>query len=285
MNDLRDLELPADLSSEDRRALLNLLSAAPPGKPPLNQLWHVMDQIWDGMGLDNLRPDPERLAQYYQHPVWLLNGLFSESDPESIGHRRAVAEWFWTKKQQGLINRVLEFGGGFGTLARLIAEANASVEVLEPYPHPLALLRSRRFPGVSYVAEPRPPYDALVAMDVLEHVLNPAALLLEMINTVHTGGWLIFQNHFAPSIKCHLPATFHLNQSFDSLARLCGLEPRGQILGSWAFVYEKIDNHHPNRILLAAFLFRSRWRFNHSQDLARIRRILRIVSLRHWGRS
>jgi hypothetical protein len=258
MESLTDLSLPPELAAPERRALEALIGRIPKKGTPLEQLWRTMDAVWDEMGLDNRRPDEQRLAEYYRHPVWLLNGLFTEADPESLGHRRAVADWLAVRRQQGQVTRVLEFGGGFGTLARLAAAEGVSVDVLEPYPHPLAVKRSSPYAALKFVHAPRPPYDALVAMDVLEHVPDPAGLLVDLTRWVRRDGFLLFQNHFAPCIKCHLPGTFHLALTFDRLAALCGLSAMSRVDGSHAAVYCKTDERVPSRLRLALFDLGSR---------------------------
>ena len=49
----------------------------------------------------------------------LLNGLFIEADATSMMHRRAIADW--VVERGASIRKLLDFGGGFGTLASLIA--------------------------------------------------------------------------------------------------------------------------------------------------------------------
>lgn len=253
MNDLKELSLPEDLRPEARSQLRALLARAPGRRTPLDELWQLMDDVWDELGLDNREPDPEGLGRFYQHPVWALNGLYTEQDPESIAHRKAVADWLAARAAADNIKHVLDVGGGFGSLARLIAARGMSVQVLEPYPSELGKARLSGVANAKFVATPEGVCDALVAMDVMEHVTDPAATLVEMIRWVRPGGLLLFQNHFAPCIKCHLPRNFHLNESFGQLARLCGLSPIGRIAGSYTNAWRKSRERRPSRLTLAAF--------------------------------
>jgi hypothetical protein len=60
----------------------------------LNDIWNIMNQVWDDIGLDNKYYNSEKLSKYYSHPVWFLNGLFIETDRESMRHRKSIAEYF-----------------------------------------------------------------------------------------------------------------------------------------------------------------------------------------------
>ena len=252
MKHLGELQLPEDLPPAARAGLQAALARAPGSRPALDELWQLMDDAWDELGLDNRRPDPERLGRFYRHPVWTLNGLYTEQDPESIAHRVAVADWLagWAA---GSPLRVLDVGGGFGMLARLLSGRGLTVDVLEPYPTELGMTRLARLANAKYVTAPEGAYDALVAIDVLEHVPDPAAMLVDIAGWVRPGGRLVFQNHFAPAIKCHLPGNFHLNESFAQLAWLCGLSALGRIDGSFATAWRKTRERRPSRAVLATF--------------------------------
>ena len=86
------------------------------------------------------------LANYYRHPVWLLSGLFGESHDLSLQNRESISDWVAQKK----LNRVLEFGGGFGTLARMIADksTNTIVDIYEPFPSNAAIKYCRGYENI-----------------------------------------------------------------------------------------------------------------------------------------
>jgi 2-polyprenyl-6-hydroxyphenyl methylase/3-demethylubiquinone-9 3-methyltransferase len=88
----------------------------------------------------------------------------------------------------------------------------------------------------------------LVSTDILEHVLDPLSLLAKMISLVELNGYLIIANHFYPSIKCHLPETFHLRFSFNQLAAVMGLEMVDYCHGSHAIIYLKASEQPLNWI-------------------------------------
>lgn len=76
-----------------------------------------MDQAWQECGCDNLRVDEERYSSFYRHPVWLLNGMFIEQHSTSMGHWRAITAAAAALRPE----HVVDAGGGFGNLARLLA--------------------------------------------------------------------------------------------------------------------------------------------------------------------
>jgi 2-polyprenyl-6-hydroxyphenyl methylase/3-demethylubiquinone-9 3-methyltransferase len=197
------------------------------------------------LGCDNRVLAADKLTAFYQHPVWILNGLFSEQDEFSRGHREAIAQWIANNP----ISRVIDFGGGMGTLARMIIHKNPNIaiDIYEPYPHPFALKQCQPHNNIQFIETIEgTSYDCLVSLDVLEHVPDPLNLLSEMVRSVKPGGYLIIANHFFPSIKCHLPSTFHLRYSFDRFAAMMGLRSLGRCEGSHATIYQKLQDQEIN---------------------------------------
>lgn len=239
--DYGDLEL----SAQDRQALDELQRKLPPGPTQLADIWSLMDAVWLDLGCDRHHPNQANLERFYRHPVWLLNGLFTEQDPQSMGHRKAISAWIAHHVQ----GAVLDYGGGYGALAAQVAARapQLRVDILEPYPHPAALKRLASLGSVRHIAHPAGPYDAVVALDVLEHVTDPLALLATMVEPVRPGGALIIANHFYPSIRCHLPATFHLRHTFKYCARVMGLRVVGPCPGSPALIYRKVHAGPPRQ--------------------------------------
>lgn len=256
----------------------------------LEQMWHLMDQAWKECGCDNRHPDLERYARFYSHPVWLLNGMFVEQHDVSMGHRHAI-----TASVAGLHpDRVVDFGGGFGTLARLLAEAlpEGEVHVCEPYPPRHGIASCNAYTNIHFVPQLREAhYDALVSTDVLEHVPDPLALLAEMINAVRPGGHLFIANCFFQVIQCHLPCTFHLRYNFNSFCRELGLEVVGPSHGSHATIYRRSQVLEPNWSRLRALEHRSQrlfqwrqWRSRHISPWGHRARLLTTDPL-HYPRK
>ncbi len=190
------------------------------GYPSLEDIWALMDEPWREL---NCNPDvmDERIGAFYAHPVWLLNGLFIEQHAQSLDHRRRFTDWVTAQSPR----RVADYGGGFGGLARMIGAAcpKATVEVIEPHPHPVAIERARRSANVRYQPALDGEYDILIATDVFEHVPDPLGLAAETAAALKPGGRYLIANCFQPVILCHLPQTFHFRNSWDSALAALGL--------------------------------------------------------------
>jgi SAM-dependent methyltransferase len=210
----------AKLSEADLRYVEPFLQSD--GPPELETIWALMDEAWDECGCDPRVMD-ERITTFYGHPVWLLNGLFVEQHQPSLENRRAFAGYV-----AGLDpSRVADFGGGYGTLARMIGELcpDAEVHIAEPSPHPAAVALAEQTPNVRYVPELVGLYDVLVATDVFEHVPDPLSLVEATAAHLRPGGVYVMANNFFPVIKCHLPSTFHFRWSWDTAMNAMNLRP------------------------------------------------------------
>lgn len=222
-------------------------------KLKLNRLHAEMDNVWDANGLNNKLPlgsQTNAVAAFYSHPVWILNGLFSEHDPESVAHRHAIA----SHVQNIPHATVADYGGGSGVLARFIAESSPkiNVDIIEPFATDFFVRRLQGISNIRFVPKLSHNYDVVIAQDVLEHVDNPLELAVEIIQATKLGGHLIFANCFHPDIKCHLPATFYLRFTFSSLMRHAGLECVGKIIGAeHAIIYRKIGDVNQKALNLA----------------------------------
>jgi SAM-dependent methyltransferase len=234
---------PAGLSPAELAAIRAMLARVGRDPPALADVWRLMDEAWAALGCDERRPDPARLAAFYRHPVWALNGMFAEQDAESRGHREAVAAWLRALAPA----RVLDFGGGYGGMARLAAAAlpAATVALYEPYPSAAALALAAGHPNLRLVAEPGRGYDAAVCLDVLEHVPDPLPALAALAGALRAGGRLAIANNFYPVIRCHLPGTFHLRYSFPLFAALLGLRREGRLPAAAAELYRKTRDVAP----------------------------------------
>ncbi|UXY15615.1 class I SAM-dependent methyltransferase [Chitiniphilus purpureus] len=220
------------------------------------RLLQELDAAWEQYGLDNRQPlnqQADKVAAYYSHPCWVLNGLFSGADPISRGHREKMADWIAEQRPM----RIADFGGGSGVLASLLIQRlpGASVEIVEPYP---AEIFQRQLSGqnqVRFVPQLEGQYDVVVAQDVLEHVDDPLALASRLIAATRPGGLLIFANCFYPDIKCHLPATFYLRHTFSWILQQAGLQLQGTVPGvPHAQIFRYTVQFDPARLLQAGRL-------------------------------
>ena len=202
------------------------------GLPCLIDIWKEMDIVWEQYNCD-VRVMDERISQFYKHPIWLLNGFFVENDKLSKANRDLFLKWIVEKSPK----RIADFGGGFGTLARMIAQAmpNSIVEVIEPHPSDIALIRAKRFSNLSYKATFEGEYDLIIATDVFEHVQDPLFLFLQTASYLTPKGNYLTANCYAPVIKCHLPQNFHFSQSWDYVVKAMGMSISKHLLYGTVF--------------------------------------------------
>jgi hypothetical protein len=203
----------------------------------LEQIRYLMDLIWDDFQCDNKNLNWENIGKFYAHPVWLLNGLFIEQHEVSMGHRHAISDWI----VENNFKNVVDYGGGFGTLARLVSEKNQNIKmnVYEPHPSEFGLKRAAQFENIKIIEKLESNYDCLMSTDVLEHVADPLNDFSKMIKSVKIGGYLVIANCFHPVIKCHLPQDFHFRYTFNIFSRLMGLEVQGVLKDSHATIFRK----------------------------------------------
>ena len=205
----------------------------------LDQMWYLMDLIWDDFGCDNKNLNWESIGKFYSHPVWLLNGLFIEQHEVSMGHRHAISDWIIKNH----FKNVVDYGGGFGTLARMVAkkDQNINMNIYEPHPSEFGLKRATEFHNINIIGKLESNYDCLMCTDALEHVPDPLNDFANMIKSVKLNGYLVIANAFYPMIKCHLPQDFHFRYSFNQFAKMMGLEVVGVLEGSHATIFRKVD--------------------------------------------
>ena len=230
--------LDLNLNPAVKDEISRLLRSIDHNKDDLENIWQLMDMVWDEYGCDNKKLNWNNIDKFYSHPVWLLNGLFIEQHALSIQHRNAISDWI---AGQSAISRILDYGGGFGTLARLIADKNPSllVDIYEPHPSDYSKQKISDYSQIQFIGNIKKKYDVLVTTDVLEHVPDPLKTFEEMILSVKDDGYLIIANNFFPIIKCHLPQTFHLRYTFNVFAKLMGLVFVGPLDGSHATIFRK----------------------------------------------
>lgn len=190
----------------------------------LQRLWKILDQAWEELSSKNShnRNLSNFLHEYYQHPVWLINAAFSESDQATINDRLAAVR---------LINhvqphKILDFGGGIGTVSRLCATYIPQVQVIDlvditEFSQTIQHYLSD-FPKIRILERPDPLYDAVISTEVLEHLIDPIGAIVEINHLLRVGGAFAASWSFAPAIKCHLPQNFHLQKLMLWIIRSLG---------------------------------------------------------------
>jgi len=233
--------VPESIDREHEQIIRAFLLVFGTDRPSIKQIWGALDLVWDAMAIDRFSPDPDKLARYYAHPVWVLNGLFAEFDGESVLHRERFADWIVQRRPR----RVADFGGGFGTLARMVARKapDCQVSVIEPQPLAAARDAAAGFTNILFETAPMGSYDIIVATDVFEHVLDPLGLLHSIAAHIPIGGYLLVANHFEPTIKCHLPTNFHLKLGWPIFMARLGFRREGDVVYGEAYI--KVDDRSP----------------------------------------
>ncbi len=207
---------------QDIQAMLLLVG----NEPSLESLWGLMDLAWATTKANS--DNPLSMDDFYAHPVWLLNGFFTETHQDSIDNREQFACYIANDKPQ----RVADFGGGFGAFARILAEKcpDTIIEIVEPYPTEMARILCGKFSNIRFVEKLTGEYDVITALDVLEHVIKPLELVHHFAEHVKKDGYMLMANCFFPVIKCHLPCTFYLRYKFDFLLSKMGISCDEQVL-------------------------------------------------------
>lgn len=222
-------EVDKDLLNDEE---LQYLSSLPSDLPSVDWVSKELDRIWDEQDLDNKQPlSNQNIGNYYSHPVWLMNGIFSAKDYDSLQHRELISKFLISTGK----NKFADFGGGFGQLAICMAKESKEVNIfiIEPYPTKVGAERIRENNNINIVPSLKNnEYEAIVAQDVLEHVDDPINLAFEIAQSVSLGGYVIFANCFFPTIKSHIPSTFHLRTTFPYIMKALGLDYIGIVDGA-----------------------------------------------------
>jgi ubiquinone/menaquinone biosynthesis C-methylase UbiE len=188
----------------------------------LTRLWKILDQGWDETEVLANEDFSQFLHSYYQHPVWLINAAFSESDPDTISDRMAAVRLIDHVKPQ----KVLDFGGGIGTVARLCSLLLREVQYVDLVDisdfRDTVQKHLQPFTNIRVLEHPEPPYDAIISTEVLEHLPDPIQAVVDMNKLLRVGGSFAASWSFAPCIKCHLPHNFHLNRLMHWIIRVLG---------------------------------------------------------------
>lgn len=242
----------SNLSDEE----MIFLKALPIKKPTVEWLWQEMNDIWYDKNLDNTEGlSNQDIGSFYSHPIWLVNGVFTATDEESVNHRNAIKDYLVSTNAK----KIADYSGGSGVLADIVTNSiDINVDIIEPYPFEFFTLKHQLNKQISYLKELRDnDYDAIIAQDVLEHVENPVEIAYMISKHVKEGGYVIFANCFYPYIECHLPKTFFLRYTFTMVMQAMGLIYLGKVEGaSHALIFRKIGKLSLTRAKNAAIIAR-----------------------------
>ena len=192
------------------------------GFPNLEQIWRLIDEVWTELGCDQYKMDDKKIILFYQHPVWILNGFFIEQHSESIYNIKEISNYIQKQNPQ----RILDFGGGFGNLARLLGKSlpGSQIEIFDPYPSKIAIFLVSSLKNVKFVKEFSGLYDFMIATDVFEHLDDPINSARNSIKYLRYEGQYLIANCFEPVMLCHLPKLFHFNYSWNFVMQELGFK-------------------------------------------------------------
>jgi FkbM family methyltransferase len=202
-----------------------------------NNRYRLLDEIWPGG-----QPDRAALDTFYMQSAAILpwgHGVFL-ADHDVEGRREN-----WLRRVDLLkalrargVQSLVDYGAGGGHTS-LIAWAMGFERVVHhEYGvfHPFVAWRAQqieaaapeRVPGLLVLTdaiEPlalEQPVDAVLCMDVPEHVGDPQAMLREIHAALKPDGLLVWVAMFEDNISCHLHG--HLRGQEEALLRSCGFE-------------------------------------------------------------
>jgi SAM-dependent methyltransferase len=161
---------------------------------------------------------------------------------ETFADTPRLNAWIYSKISDGVRGDVLEIGSGIGNISRLIRPMAAHLVVTDTEPHYLDDLR-RVFAGddgvevAAYDLDGPPPpevaarrYDAIVAVNVIEHIENDHALVARLASLLRPGGSLLIYVPACPSAFGSLDVALghfrrYTPESLRTLLRSAALDP------------------------------------------------------------
>ena len=237
-----------DLSEREREYIENILEKTG-YELSVEQIWEIMDNVWREIKCNQNSYSHKKYSEFYSNPIWILNGIFIEQHSYSMKHRKNLADSIISKKPK----KVLDYGGGFGTLAKLLARNTnlVKIDIFEPYPSQHLISSTKSLENINCINSFKSNYyDIVVSTDVLEHVHEPLTLLSKLVSSVKNGGYIYVANCFSPVILCHLPCTFHLRLTFDLFCNLMGLKKIGSCSNNYCQIYQRNSLKNANLFLI-----------------------------------
>jgi SAM-dependent methyltransferase len=155
---------------------------------------------------------------------------------ETFSNTPQLNRWMYSKIEGGVRGEVLEIGSGIGNISRLIRPNATRLVVTDTEPHYLRDLR-QCFAGdagvdvVAYDLDHPPPesvssrrYDAIVAINVIEHIADDRLLVSRLTDLLRPGGRLLIYVPACPAAYGSLDVALghHRRYTPDTLKALLG---------------------------------------------------------------
>ena len=191
-------------------------------------------------------------AFLYETLVWNRRALKNEM-------RGWVGEYL--ARQSHGPSRVLTFGDGLGIESLYLGMAGHQVDYFEVSAKCLRFsqaLAARLSTELRIIDDPKEiplgHYDAIVCLDVLEHIPEPQSIVQSLAAWLRPGGKLIVHAPFwylAPAVETHLRANRRFSGDWRTLYKPCGFHPvDGQLFWN-PIVFEKTGGELPTCATLA----------------------------------
>ena len=149
-------------------------------------------------------------------------------DLESLADLHRYQRWIFSYFEPYLSGSVVELGAGSGAISAHLVEKSASLTLVEPSPHHADILR-QRFTDTSKVTIlcgtleehaahfPETSVDAVVMVNVLEHIEDDKAALLEIHRSLKPGAYLLIMVPALPFLFSKMDARLGHHRRY-----LCG---------------------------------------------------------------
>lgn len=164
-----------------------------------------------------------QVNKYYNHPIWLINGIWHESSNIAINDRLCPVELICENKPK----RTLDLGGGIGTVARLISLKLpfVNIDIVD-----ISELKKftkqylKEYKNISILKEPSGPYPAIISTEVLEHCIDPIKEVIRINRLLKRDGIFVATWCFTNVCKCHIVKNFYMKDIFDKLTIQLGFK-------------------------------------------------------------
>jgi 2-polyprenyl-3-methyl-5-hydroxy-6-metoxy-1,4-benzoquinol methylase len=207
-------------------------------------LTNEIDRVWDSYHLSS--KNFKNINLFYQHPVWILNGLWTYEDKNSVLHRHLVVKFFKDFFKNRPI-KVSDYGGGAGSLGKICVKLYNNIkcyDIIEPYPFIYFKKKLKKEKKIFFKKKIKKNfYDVLIMQTVLEHVNNPIDVLKNVLKNFEKGKLILIGNDFYPIEKCHIKTNFYLRHTFNWVVQSLGLKFISVIKGcEYMNAYEVVNS-------------------------------------------
>lgn len=189
---------------------------------------------------------PEEIERFYQTTESYIYDLVVEGNrPVRRAWREAILAAIRQLKPAPASVHLLDYGGGAGTDALYFARHGLSVDYYD-LPGVTSAFAQARFRDAGQAIRTRHtvegPYDVIVSLEVLEHLVDPLFHVQRMVQNLKPGGLLLFSEAFdlvGEDYPSHLVRTGDIRSEIEAYLAESGIVQRDVLLER-IHVYEKM---------------------------------------------